>query len=325
MNEQTHIQFELALGRNQHFRIEWPTVALLIACYTAWTSAGLLYAVAPWIAVPLLALPIVLHSSLQHEAIHRHPTSSEQWNEALVFLPLGLLYPYRRYRETHLRHHVDSRLTDPYDDPESFYLAHGDHRRLPRAARVLLAWNATLAGRIVIGPLIAAIRFLRGEARAAARLRGTEARAWRTAWSLHILGCAAVVAIIDFVFGVPIVAYFGAVYLALALLGVRAFCEHRWDEAQDARTVIVEQSWLGWLFLHNNLHLVHHKQPHLPWYALPRVYQARRAEWLALNNGYAFEGYRAVLRAYALRAKEPVVHPTYASHTVDMLCRQSIG
>jgi fatty acid desaturase len=63
------------------------------------------------------------------------------------------------------------------------------------------------------------------------------------------------------------------------------------------------------LFLNNNFHLVHHKQPHLPWYVLPSVYRAGRAEWLALNEGYAFSGYRAVMRAYALRAKEPVVHP----------------
>ena len=311
MNEHSHAQFEQVLRRAQPLSIEWPTIALLAACHAAWLAAGLLHASLPWLAIPLLALAIVLHSSLQHEAIHRHPTQSAAWNEALVFLPLGLLVPYRRYRETHLAHHVDSRITDPYDDPESFYWAAADHQRLPRALRVLLAWNATLVGRIAIGPAIAAVRFLFAEARLGLGLRGAEARAWGKAWALHALGLIPVLAAIHWVFAMPLIAYLGAVYLAMALLGVRGFCEHRWAEAVEARTVIVERSLLGSLFLHNNLHLVHHKQPRLPWYALPAAYRARRSEWLALNHGYVFTGYRAVLRAHALRAKEPVVHPAH--------------
>lgn len=311
MNEHSHAQFEQILRRARTSCIEWPTVALIAACHGAWLTAGLLHAAVPWLVIPLLALAIVLHSSLQHEAIHRHPTRSAAWNEALVFLPLGLLIPYRRYRETHLAHHVDSRITDPYDDPESFYWSAAGHRRLPRALRLLLAWNATLAGRILFGPAIAATRFLLAEARLGLGLRGPAARAWRRAWALHALGLAAVLATVHFVFAMPLLAYFGAVYLAMALLGVRGFCEHRWAEAADARTVIVERSWLGWLFLHNNLHLVHHKQPHLPWYALPAAYRERRAEWQALNHGYVFSGYRAVFAAFALRAKEPVVHPAH--------------
>jgi fatty acid desaturase len=121
----------------------------------------------------------------------------------------------------------------------------------------------------------------------------------------------AVLGIIHFVFAMPLMTYFGAVYLAMALLGLRGFAEHRWAEAVDARTVIVERSALGWLFLHNNLHLVHHKQPHLPWYVLPDAYRTNRAQWLALNEGYVFPSYRAVLAAHALRAKEPVIHPAH--------------
>lgn len=317
MNQLSHAEFQRAPAQTEFGAIEWQTLALVAACYAAWIIAGLLYASAPWLAVPLLALPIVLHSSLQHEAIHRHPTRREGWNEALVFLPLGLLIPYRRYRDTHLAHHVDSRITDPYDDPESYYLASEDHRRLPRALRLLFAANASLAGRILIGPAIATARFLLGEARLAQHLRGAEARAWWTAWGLHVLGLAMVLAMIHFVFRVPLLAYLGAVYLAMALLGVRAFCEHRWAEAVDARTVIIERSRLALLFLNNTFHLVHHKQPHLPWYVLPAAYRARRTEWLALNEGYAFSGYRAVLRAYALRAKEPVVHPAETLRPAD--------
>jgi hypothetical protein len=41
------------------------------------------------------------------------------------------------------------------------------------------------------------------------------------------------------------------------------------------------------------------------------AYRAHRGEWLALNEGYVFPNYRAVLAAYGLRAKEPVVHPAH--------------
>jgi len=309
MNQHSHAEFESLVTQAHRSAIEWQTLALNLGCHGGWAAAGLLYSVVPSLAVPLLALAIALHSSLQHEAIHRHPTRSERWNEALVSLPLGLLIPWRRYRDTHLAHHVDSRITDPYDDPESFYLTAADHRRLPRAARLLLAANAALAGRLLIGPAIAAVRFLLTEARLGLRLRGAEAREWRKAWVLHLAGLVPVLALVHFVFAMPLLAYCGAVYLAMALLALRGFAEHRWAEAPEARTVIVERSWLGWLFLNNNLHLVHHRHPQLAWYALPAAYRAGRAEWLALNGGYVYSGYGAMLRAHGLRAKEPVVHP----------------
>ena len=291
--------------------IEWRTLALIVGCYAVWMAAGMAYAVAPLLSIVLLALTIVLHSSLQHEAIHHHPTRHAAWNEALVFLPLGLLVPYRRYRDLHRLHHADARLTDPYDDPESFYWALADYRRLPRAVRTLLDWNNRLLVRIAIGPAIAAIGFLLSEARGGMRSHGADARERRGAWIAHGIGLAAVAAIVHVGFGMPAWAYGVATYAGLSLLAVRSFCEHRWADAPAARTVIVERSLLGPLFLHNNLHLVHHQHPGLPWYALPAAYRARRAEWQAINNGYVFRGYRAVMRDYALRAKEPVAHPVH--------------
>ena len=286
--------------------VEWPTLALIASCYAAWLGAGLLYAVVPLLSVPLLAIIIVLHSSLQHEAIHRHPTRSPCWNEALVALPIGLLVPYRRYRAQHLSHHADNRLTDPYDDPESFYLGRADWQRLPRPIQLLLTWNNMLAVRMVIGPAIIAVVFLWAEAKTLARRRG-----WpeRLAWLLHMIGLAALALIVRLLFAMPFGAYLLAAYLGLSLLALRSFCEHQWANNPEARTVIVERSRLGLLFLNNNLHLVHHAHPGLPWYALPAAYRARREEWARINDGYVFKGYRAVLRDFGFRAKEPVPHP----------------
>lgn len=290
--------------------IEWRTVALILGCYALWAIAGLLYVEAVWVSIPLLASTVVLHSSLQHEAIHRHPTRNPVWNEALVFWPLGLLVPFRRYRALHLLHHADSRLTDPYDDPESFYLAAYDHRRLPFALRTLLAWNNRLVVRMLVGPAISAIRFLLSEIRLPAPRDDGDRPSKRQAWGLHTIGLIAVVAVVHFGFRMPIYAYLGSVYLGLSLLALRSFCEHRWAEATGGRTVIVERSLLGLLFLNNNLHLVHHTHPGLPWYALPHAYRTRAAAWRTINDGYVFRNYREVMRDYGLRPKEPVIHPT---------------
>lgn len=289
--------------------IEWRTVALILGCYTAWVAAGMLYPIIGWISLVPLALTIVLHSSLQHEAAHRHPTPHAGWNEALVFLPLGLLVPFRRYRATHLAHHADSRLTDPYDDPESYYLALCDYRRLPRVLQTLLRWNNRLAVRMLVGPTIATAGFLLTEVRAASGSRDRDAAERRRAWGSHAVGLAVVMAVVHFVFRMPVLAYLGAAYLGLSLLAIRSFCEHRWAEAPGGRTVIVERSLLGLLFLNNNIHLVHHTHPGLPWYALPAAYRARPDEWQAINEGYVFRNYRAVMRQYGLRPKEPVAHP----------------
>jgi fatty acid desaturase len=293
--------------------IEWPTLALIVACHAVWLAGGLLWAVAPFMAVPLLAITIVFHSSLQHETIHRHPTRSLAWNEALVWLPLGLIVPYRRFREQHLLHHTDPALTDPYDDPESYYLAGSDWERLPRVLQTLLVWNNRLLVRMLLGPAIMAVSYLRAEARALLRPVDREsARRARHAWASHALGVVGVVLIVKFVFAMSFGAYLVAVYGAHSILAVRSFCEHRWAETIAARSVIVEKSALGLLFLNNNLHIVHHAHPGLPWHALPAAYRARREAWQTMNDGYVFQGYSDVLRQFALRAKEPVRHPVRA-------------
>ena len=56
-----------------------------------------------------------------HEVLHGHPTRSGRVNEALVFLPIGIVWPFRRFKAIHLRHHADERLTDPFDDPYVSY------------------------------------------------------------------------------------------------------------------------------------------------------------------------------------------------------------
>lgn len=286
--------------------IEWPTLLLIAACYGGWVAAGmLLWPQWPLVALAVLSIVVALHSSLMHEAAHGHPTRSALANEMLVGLPLGLVWPYRRFRRLHLRHHADERLTDPFDDPESCYKALWQYREMPRAMQFLLGVNNTMVGRFLLGPALTTVGLLVSDGRLIAQGDASVRRAWLH----HAIGLAVVVPVVLFVFDMPLLVYLVPAYLGQSLLSIRTFAEHQWSERPDGRTIIVERSPLAWLFLNNNLHFVHHRLPNVAWYRLPGLFRERREEWLKGNGGYAYPGYFALLREFALRPKEPVVHP----------------
>ena len=287
--------------------IEWPTVGLAIVCYGLWLAAGLvLWPSYPILALALLTLTVALQSSLTHEVLHGHPTRDALVNEAFVFLPIGLAWPYRRFKTLHLRHHADERLTDPFDDPESYYKALWRHEELPAAMKFLLRVNNTMAGRFVLGPWLATIGFVIGDFRQI--LAGD--RAIRKAWLLHGAGLAVVLPVVMWGFGMPLWLYvLVPMWLGQSLIAIRTFAEHQWSEHPGGRTIIVERSPLAFLFLNNNLHFVHHARPAVAWYKLPRMFREDRERWLKANNGYVYPNYLALVKAYAFKAKEPVVHP----------------
>jgi fatty acid desaturase len=296
-------------GRGFRIRdVEWPTVAVLCVCYALWVLATAFYAELGALPFIVLAAPLVtLHSSLQHEAAHGHPTRSPALNEALVFLPLGLLYPFRRFKALHLRHHSDSSLTDPYDDPESFYYALSDWHQLPKPVQKVLDFNNTFLGRFTIGPLVMAAGFAAAEFRLIVKGDNHVFGAWVR----HAAGLVIVLSWTHVFCGIPFWAYLATAYLGLSILNLRTFAEHQAHEAPGARTVIVEEASpiFGLLFLNNNLHYVHHENPRVSWYRLPALYRADRAAFLAANESYAFKGYGEMIRQYLFRAKAPVPHP----------------
>ncbi|MCV6591749.1 MAG: fatty acid desaturase [Silicimonas sp.] len=287
-------------------KFEIPTLALLAATYALW--AGALFwspGLSLWLAIPLLALTIAQQSSLQHEIIHGHPTPSRALNTALGCPPLTLVIPYLRFRDTHLAHHRDSRLTDPYDDPESNFLDGGDWERLPRALRRLLLWNNTLLGRLTLGPILGTLHFLRSD-----WTSRHDPRVMR-GWLWHLPGLAVLLALI-LLSPTPLWAYVLAAYLALALLRIRTFLEHRAHEASRARSVIIEDRGpLALLFLNNNLHAVHHMHPNVPWYDLPGLLRTDRARYLNANDNYHYRSYAEIFRRYFLTRKDPVAHPLW--------------
>ncbi|MBE7185252.1 MAG: fatty acid desaturase [Methylobacterium mesophilicum] len=286
--------------------VEWPTVMLSLACYGLWIGALMIWQDYLIVAVLFLGVTLAMQSSLMHEACHGHPTRKAWLNELFVALPIGLIFPYRRFKALHLRHHADERLTDPFEDPESYYRARWQHETLPLWLQRLLHINNTMLGRFVIGPWLGTAGFVSSELRL---LRAGD-RAVRRAWLLHGLGLLLVLPFVTLVSEMPLWLYaLGPVWIGQSLISVRTFAEHQWSERPDGRTLIVERSPFGLLFLNNNLHLVHHKNPTVAWYRLPMLFRERRGEWIRMNDGYVFPNYWSLFRAFALKAKEPVVHP----------------
>jgi fatty acid desaturase len=288
--------------------VEWPTLLMLAATWSVWLAAtSVLWDVWPPLAILVTGLAIAQYSSLQHEALHGHPFADPRLNEALMTPSLMLTVPYGRFRDTHLAHHYDPALTDPYDDPESNYLDPEVWGRLSGPVRAVLSANNTLLGRMVLGPLIGNALWLRGEWRALV----ADEPGVRRDWALNALGLIPVVAWL-WVAAMPWWGYLLAAWVGHGLLKIRTFLEHRAHDAARARTVVIEDRGpLALLFLNNNFHALHHMHPGVAWYRLPALYAAERAQVLRRNEGYVFRSYAEVFRAFLLRAKDPVAHPLW--------------
>ncbi|QPC95207.1 fatty acid desaturase [Mesorhizobium sp. INR15] len=282
-------------------------MVLAFFCYGTWFAAGLfLWPSYPILALIVMAVTLALQSSIMHEVLHGHPTRNALVNEAFVFLPIGVTWPFRRFKTIHLRHHADERLTDPLDDPESYYQALWMHEDMPSWMKFLLKVNNTMAGRLVLGPWLSCIGFFIDDAKHV--IAGDKPIC--KAWLLHAIGLAIVLPIVQFGFGIPVWLYvLVPVWLGQSLISIRTYAEHQWSEHPEGRTVIIERTPLSFLFLNNNLHFVHHKSPTVAWYQLPKLFRDRRDEWLRMNNGYAYPNYFALIKAYAFKPKEPIIHP----------------
>jgi fatty acid desaturase len=288
---------------------EWPTLAQLTICYALW-SLGTTTAADAFLplGVVLTVFATALHASLTHETCHGHPFRSPFWNAALVFPVLSLTVPYLRFKDTHLGHHRDSRLTDPYDDPESNYLDPAVWAGLPRWAKAVLRANNTLAGRLALGPVLGTLVFWRDDA----RLMMQGDRRVMLGWLLHIPAVGVVLWWMLAVAQMPLWAWGLSVYAALAILKIRTFLEHRAHEQASGRTVIIEDTGpLALIFLNNNLHAVHHMHAAAPWYRLPSIYRANPARYLDHNDGYRYRSYAEIFRRHLWRAKDPVPHPLW--------------
>ena len=285
-----------------------PTWSVAIGIYGSFLLLTWNFQALPlWLGAPSLALVLTWHGSLQHETIHGHLTRWRAVNTALGWAPLALWLPYAIYRETHLRHHGAGRrdLTHPGHDPESHYVSASALARIGPVGRVALQLNCTLAGRLVIGPAIAVLRLWHSE------LFRRSDRHQVNLWLRHAAGVALVLVWVTGVCGISLLFYaLAVVYPSVSLALLRSFAEHRAASAPPHRTAIVEaHPFWALLFLNNQLHLVHHQRPDLPWYELPRACRVLAPE-TEVGPGLLFRGgYAEIMRRYLFRPFISVEHP----------------
>lgn len=282
--------------------IEWFTLVLFFIVYFGWsliiinhTSINLV------LLIISLSFLVALHSSLQHEVIHGHPTPWPIINHFLAFFSLGLAVPFKRYEDLHLKHHRNRYLTDPIEDPESYFMKSHHWSRCNAIVKNILQLNNSLFGRLILGPIIMMVRMIKTE-----YYLSKEDNKIKTAWLQHLLSVFLVISFL-WITNFPIVLYLlGVAYPALSLLSLRSYSEHLPEEKIADRSAIIKSNWLmQLLYLNNNFHRVHHDYPDIPWYHLPRLY---REQYLQ-DTKHVYSGYFSLVKQYALKQRFCVEHP----------------
>jgi fatty acid desaturase len=175
--------------------------------------------------------------------------------------------------------------------------------------RMLLHANNSLAGRMILGPVITVVRLALLELPKIIRLDFKTIKLWL----IHAVLIGALYLFVCTFAGMPFWKYvlcFAWPGLMLTLL--RSFAEHRSADKSGERTAIVESGpVMGLLFLYNNLHVVHHKSPSMPWYQISGYYQENKQQLLAENGGYYYRGYGEILGKYLFK---PVMHPVHPGY-----------
>jgi fatty acid desaturase len=292
------------------YRYDGPTWLVALVLYTAW--AGLIWfheTFTWWVVAPAGTYLVAWHFSLQHEAIHSFRSAPKWLRWAVVMPPLGLWLPFPLYHAAHRKHHQNTHLTLPGVDTESFYVLQADWPRLSPFRRLLLRANLTLAGRVLLGPIL---RLEKLVSRETEKLRNRDF-SHVPHWILHIVLVAALFWYISGVAGMPWWQY--VLFIAWPAFGlgwVRSFAEHRYGARPGERTAITESNvFWSLLFLNNNLHAVHHVFPKMPWWQIPGYWRAHREQILAHNGNLYFKGYGEVARRWLLKPYFAPPHPRW--------------
>lgn len=283
-------------GLCQNFKVEemtfsrWPTVVVAVAIATGWIALVTSYGHIP-VVLTIIGLTFLgaWYGSLQHEVIHGH---LPRW---VAWLPLNLLLPFERYRTTHLDHHSNQLITDPLEDPESFYMTPERWASLTPWHRRVMLFSRTMIGRMALGPVLYHVNFVWRDVRNARR------NGFSQIWISHVLAALGVAGLVRFL-GMPLWVYLvGFVYGGSSLTLLRSFVEHRAVPVGTLSAVVETNPLMSLVFLNNNLHHAHHLSPGTPWFALPALCREVGAAQEAQAGAGLYRGYLDVARRYAFR------------------------
>lgn len=295
-------------GERSRRSVEWPTVVLLLCFFAAWLGLVLGHHHVPW---PLLWVGLVylggLWMSLGHELLHGHPTPWNWVNTAMGMLPLSLWVPFPRYKTLHVKHHKAD-LTDPIDDPESFYLTPATWQQASPLRRRWHVVLRTMAGRLTFGVPRGIVRYWWSEVRSI-RQPGVARQ-----WLVHLVLAAVLGWWLFASVGIDPWAYVLAFCLGgSACTNLRSFAEHNAVASGTRSAVVKAGPVLSLLFLNNNLHHTHHSEPDLAWYRIPARHRAMRSDEIAAAGAGLYEGgYLQLARMYMFRPFGQPEHPLSA-------------
>jgi beta-carotene hydroxylase len=237
-----------------------PTVALALAAGAASVTGALLVAGGAFFAgLALMTLGAYLAFTPLHDATHGAVAKSAWFNELIGRLSVVPLFgPYAAFRYVHLEHHLHT--NDPERDPD-FWSSRGPRALLP------LRWMTQ--------DLHYYVTYLRaGRARA---------EVVEVVCSLALL-LALVAALVVTGFGLVALAWLISSRLALGVLAC-AFdylphAPHLVLGREDRFRATTVRAGLLWqvLLLNQSLHLVHHLQPHVPFYKYGDLWRAQEVE-----------------------------------------------
>lgn len=289
-------------------RYELPTVALGLVLYACWLALTWWHASIPTLLLFLAGGYVVQwHFSLQHESIHAMRNWPSWLRTAFVWPPLGLWMPYPIYNKSHSTHHVNFYMTHPQRDTESNYQMQAMWPPRSRLQRRIILLNQTLWFRLVFGPFLRLWKLAKKET---LRVRAGD-YSHLPHWGMHVVSLTVILYWVLVVCQMPLWKYLVCfAWPGMSLGMLRTFTEHRWGEKPMERVAIVESNTLmGVLFLYNNLHLVHHRQPTLPWYRIRRRFIDNREEMLATNKNFYYRGYLQIARLFMFRPVFDPAHP----------------
>ncbi len=110
--------------------------------------------------------------------------------------------------------------------------------------------------------------------------------------------------------GLPLWEYIvGVAWFGWSLTLVRSFVEHRSVEDGSPAAVVPSNWFFSLLFLHNNLHHTHHRQPGLAWFRLPAAHAASGCEPEVVAGAGWYRGYGEIARRFWARPVISPVHP----------------